>query len=141
VKRRAYDRERKRKIRAEMKEKKIQTQIAMGNLNFGMKTEELSFEDWREAQKSEGKTAKFQDFIESKGQIEPIKAETFTELDEIPIESRDCERFRKMAMKIIPRNPFFFQNHILCVYCSQWLRIFNSGFKAVGVDLWNSSKS
>jgi len=141
-KRRAYDRERKRKIRAEEKEKKIQEQIALGNLNYGMETKELSFKDWKEAQESEGKTVKFQDFLESKGKVEPIREETFEDLDLIPIENKDCEIFRKMKMGIIRRNPFFYQNHVTCKYCSIWLRIFNKEYGSViGVDLWANSKS
>jgi len=122
-----------------MKEEKIQTQIGMGNLNYGMKSEELSFEDWREAQKSEGKTPKFQDFLESKGQVTPIKEEHFEDLDAIPIENKDCEIFRAMKMGLKRRDPFFIQNHVTCQYCSIWLKIFNREYGSViGVDLWNS---
>jgi len=138
-KRKRYDRERKRKIRAEEREKKIQEQIALGNLNYGIKTEELSFEDWKEAQKSEGKTAKFQDFLDSKGQITPIKEEHFEDLDSVPIMNQDCEVFRKMKLGVIRRNPFFYANHVTCQYCSIWLRIFNKEYGSViGVDLWGS---
>jgi len=140
--RREYDRERKRKIRAEEKQKKIQEQIALGNLNFRMETKELDWSDWKQAMQEKGESPTFKEFMKVKGQIQPITEEKFEDLDSVPIDSENCEVYRKMRLGIIRRNPFFIQNHVTCKLCSAWLKIFNREYgSVVGVDLWANSKS
>jgi hypothetical protein len=140
-----YQRILMRKRRAKEREKRLEEAVARGDINAvsleRRRSNRTSWQEWKLSHKN----GTFQEFMQEvrARQLNLASEESFFEReqseednpDSVPTLGPDCRTFRDMRQGIIPRDPFFIQNHCSCPLCTRWMHIWKKS-RPQGWRLW-----